>query len=60
MADTIYWREVLVFLRRIIHATDLQSKRVAKVSIFSIFMSAAPLPSIHEIPAVDEEVGNTV
>jgi DNA-binding MarR family transcriptional regulator len=31
MADTIYWREVLVFLRRIIHATDLQSKRVAKV-----------------------------
>ena len=31
MADKIYWREVLVFLRRIIHATDLQSKRVAKV-----------------------------
>ena len=31
MAEKIYWREVLVFLRRIIHATDLQSKRVAKV-----------------------------
>jgi len=31
MTDKIYWREVLVFLRRIIHATDLQSKRVAKV-----------------------------
>jgi DNA-binding MarR family transcriptional regulator len=31
MADDIYWREVLVYLRRIIHATDLQSKRVVKV-----------------------------
>jgi len=31
MADKIYWREVLVHLRRIIHATDLQSKRVARV-----------------------------
>jgi DNA-binding MarR family transcriptional regulator len=31
MADKVYWRDVLVFLRRIIHATDLQSKRVAKV-----------------------------
>ena len=31
MADKVYWREVLLFLRKIIHATDLQSKRVAKV-----------------------------
>ena len=30
MSDKDYWREVLVSLRRIIHATDLQSKRVAK------------------------------
>jgi len=31
MTDKIYWLEVLVHLRRIIHATDLQSRRVAKV-----------------------------
>lgn len=30
MADKMYWREVLVYLRRIIHATDLQSRRIAK------------------------------
>lgn len=30
MAEENYWREVLVYLRRIIHATDLQSRRVAK------------------------------
>lgn len=30
MAEEVYWREVLVFLRRIIHATDLQSKRISK------------------------------
>ena len=31
MVDENYWREVLVHLRRIIHATDLQSRRIAKV-----------------------------
>ena len=31
MQDNPYWQEVLVSLRRIIRATDLQSKRVLKV-----------------------------
>ena len=31
MTEKIYWLEVLVHLRRIIHATDLQSRRIAKV-----------------------------
>lgn len=31
MVEENYWREVLVYLRRIIHATDLQSRRIAKV-----------------------------
>jgi len=31
MTEEHYWREVLVYLRRIIHATDLQSRRITKV-----------------------------
>jgi len=30
MAEKDYWREVLISLRKIIHATDLQSKQVVK------------------------------
>lgn len=30
MTEEAYWREVLVTLRRIIHATDLQSKQMVK------------------------------
>ncbi len=36
MVDTHYWNDVLVSLRRIIRATDLQSKRVLKVSGLTI------------------------
>lgn len=30
MTSTPYWQDVLIYLRRIIRATDLQSKRIAK------------------------------
>ncbi|MCW8889186.1 MAG: MarR family transcriptional regulator [Sedimenticola sp.] len=36
MADDHYWHDVLVSLRRIIRATDLQSKRVLKISGLTI------------------------
>lgn len=36
MADSSYWQEVLISLRRIIRATDLQSKRVMKHSGLTI------------------------
>lgn len=31
MPETLYWQDVLVSLRRIIRATDIQSKRIVKV-----------------------------
>ncbi|OQX43407.1 MAG: MarR family transcriptional regulator, partial [Candidatus Sedimenticola endophacoides] len=36
MSETHYWHEVLVSLRRIIRATDLQSKRIMKLAGLTI------------------------
>jgi DNA-binding MarR family transcriptional regulator len=46
MSEKIYWREVLISLRRIIHATDLQSKQVVKACGLTI-------PQIMVLNAID-------
>jgi DNA-binding MarR family transcriptional regulator len=46
MSEKIYWLEVLISLRRIIHATDLQSKQVVKACGLTI-------PQIMVLGAID-------
>lgn len=46
MKNALYWQDVLVSLRRIIRATDLQSKRILKVSGLTI-------PQVMVLRAID-------
>lgn len=46
MTDDAYWREVLVTLRRIIHATDLQSRQMVKTCGLTI-------PQVMVLSAID-------
>lgn len=46
MSSTLYWQEVLISLRRIIRATDMQSKRMMKICGLTI-------PQVMVLRAID-------